>query len=122
MKNSTLKKLSTDLKFVYSDDNSISVIFQKTWTLSAVIQKIKKIISFSIPIFLGYQLEKVIETMRYAVEPASNFSSDAAGLIFYFGAPNFPDIHATIGILFSPGAGLFIYIPIFLQTIFFSSR
>ena len=97
----------------------LSVIFQKTWTLSAVIQKIKKIISFSIPIFLGYQLEKVIETMRYAVEPASNFSSDAAGLIFYFGAPNFPDMHATIGILFSPGAGLFIYIPILL-TVFFT--
>ena len=37
MKNSTLKKLSTDLKFVYSDDNSISVIFQKNTLLRGVV-------------------------------------------------------------------------------------
>ena len=37
MKNSTLKKLSTDLKFVYSDDNSISVIFQKNTLLRGIV-------------------------------------------------------------------------------------
>ena len=37
MKNSTLKKLSSDLKFVYSDDNSISVIFQKNTLLRGVV-------------------------------------------------------------------------------------
>ena len=37
MKNSTLKKLSSDLKFLYSDDNSISVIFQKNTLLRGVV-------------------------------------------------------------------------------------
>jgi len=37
LKNSTLKKLSSDLKFVYSDDNSISVIFQKNTLLRGVV-------------------------------------------------------------------------------------
>ena len=37
MKNSTIKKLSSDLKFVYSDDNSISVIFQKNTLLRGVV-------------------------------------------------------------------------------------
>jgi len=37
LKNSTLKKLSTDLKFVYSDDNSISVIFQKNTLLRGIV-------------------------------------------------------------------------------------
>ena len=37
MKNSTLKKLSADLNFVYSDDNSISVIFQKNTLLRGVV-------------------------------------------------------------------------------------
>ena len=37
MKNSTLKKLSADLNFVYSDDNSISVIFQKNTLLRGIV-------------------------------------------------------------------------------------
>ena len=37
MKNLTLKKLSSDLKFVYSDNNSISVIFQSNDLLMGVV-------------------------------------------------------------------------------------
>ena len=37
MSNLTLKKLNSDLKFVYSDNNSISVIFQSNDLLMGVV-------------------------------------------------------------------------------------
>ena len=37
MENSTLKKISSDLKFVYSDNNSISVVFQNNDLLMGVV-------------------------------------------------------------------------------------
>ena len=37
MSNLTLKKLNSDLKFVYSDNNSISVIFQSNDLLLGVV-------------------------------------------------------------------------------------
>ena len=48
------------------------VTFQKTWTLSGIIQKIKKITSFTLPLLLGYEFERTIEAMRYSVEATTN--------------------------------------------------
>ena len=56
MKNSTLKKLSTDLKFVYSDDNSISVIFQKNTLLRGIVGEFDKNLK---------ELEKLTKTNIY---------------------------------------------------------
>ena len=56
MKNSKLKKLSSDLKFVYSDDNSVSVIFQKNNLLRGVVGEFDKNLK---------ELEKLTKTNIY---------------------------------------------------------
>ncbi len=56
MENSTLKKISSDLKFVYSDDNSISVIFQKNTLLRGIVGEFDKNLK---------ELEKLTKTNIY---------------------------------------------------------
>ena len=99
---------------------TLSVIFQKTWTLSGIIQKIIKVLSFTVPIFLGYQFEKALESMRYAVDLPKYSAERIIGIAADFGREGAQGgIDGMYGILFSPGAGLFIYVPILL-TVFFS--
>jgi len=56
LENSTLKKISSDLKFVYSDDNSISVIFQKNTLLRGIVGEFDKNLK---------ELEKLTKTNIY---------------------------------------------------------
>jgi len=107
----------------------LNQIFQKTWTLTSIIKKITKIISFALPLLLGYEFNKTIEGMRHATESTVNsigadigdvlgdlirlepaFEPTGSQLVFGTG---------IFGLLFSPGAGLFIYVPILL-TVFFA--
>ena len=107
----------------------LNQIFQKTWTLTSIAKKITKIISFALPLLLGYEFNKTIEGMRHATESAVNsigadigdvlgdltrlepaFEPTGSQLVFGTG---------IFGLLFSPGAGLFIYVPILL-TVFFA--
>ena len=116
---------------------TLNVIFQKTWTLKSIIKKITKIISFALPLLLGYQLDNKIELMRHSVtyvtenfvtttiagaEVTKNISTDILNEIVGFAATSQPygDWGAgAFGLLFSPGVGLFVYVPILL-TVFFS--
>ena len=98
------------------------VTFQKTWTLSGIIQKIKKITSFTLPLLLGYEFERIIEAMRYSVEATTNIGTDVVTIATTFGRSGMVhgDVWAgTFGLLFSPGAGLFVFVPILL-TVFFA--
>ena len=107
----------------------LNQIFQKTWTLTSITKKITKIISFALPLLLGYEFNKTIEGMRHATESTVNsigadigdvlgdlirlepaFEPTGSQLVFGTG---------IFGLLFSPGAGLFIYVPILL-TVFFA--
>ena len=101
---------------------TLSVIFQKTWTLAGIIQKIKKVLSFALPLALGYEFERTIESMRYVAESSANIGVAAASIANQFGRAG--AVHADLGagmfgLLFSPGAGLFVYVPILL-TVFFA--
>ena len=98
------------------------VTFQKTWTLSGIIQKIKKITSFTLPLLLGYEFERTIEAMRYSVEATTNIGTDVVTIATTFGHSGllYGDVWAgAFGLLFSPGAGLFVFVPILL-TVFFT--
>ena len=104
----------------------LTVIFQKTWTLTSIIHKIKKIVSFTLPLILGYEFDKTIEAMRYSVESTRTMAAETVALATKFGGLGFmqtswQEIYGTgaFGLLFSPGVGLFIYVPILL-TVFFS--
>jgi len=112
----------------------LTVIFKKSWTLSGIIQKIKKVLSFTVPLILGYQFEKTIEGMRYAVASTTDIGTQVAGTasvqqmltqillpISGFGNQGAYGALGTgvFGLLFSPGAGLFVYVPILL-TVFFA--
>ena len=100
---------------------ALHVIFQRTWTLSSIIQKIKKITSFALPLILGYEFNKTIEGMRHATESTVSIGTDIIHLVTTFGAgsANINNGTGTLGLLFSPGVGLFIYVPILL-TVFFA--
>ena len=105
----------------------LTVIFQKTWTRTSIIHKIKKIVSFTLPLILGYEFDRTIELMRYSVESTRTMATDIAGTVTTFGAEGIwalagsQPVYGTgaFGLLFSPGAGLFIYVPILL-TVFFA--
>ena len=100
-------------------------------------RKILKLLSFIIPLAIGYQFNKTIETMRYAINDTnldryhefiggSDFISDISNFIINHvtlnaGGMNTDIVEGFFGILFSPGAGLFIYVPIVL-TVFFTFR
>ena len=100
-------------------------------------RKILKLLSFIIPLAIGYQFNKTIETMRYAINDTnldryhefiggSDFISDISNFIINHvtlnaGGMNTDIVEGFFGILFSPGAGLFIYVPIIL-TVFFTFR
>ena len=76
----------------------LNLIFQKTWTLKSIIQKITKMLSFTLPLLLGYQFNRMIEGMRYA-DPRvvltgeegftavadTNIVTDIIGLVIGFG-------------------------------------
>jgi hypothetical protein len=77
-----------------------------------------------LPVYLGYRFDVVIESMRHGdVVPATkNIGTQAASLILDFGQTGAVTGNLTIGtlgLLISPGVGLFIYVPILL-TVFFS--
>ena len=100
----------------------LSVIFQKTWTLTSIIHKIIKIISFSLPLILGYEFDRTIELMRYSIESTRTMATDIVGQASSFGiSGTWQEVYGTgtLGLLFSPGVGLFIYVPILL-TVFFA--
>ena len=100
----------------------LSVIFQKTWTLTSIIHKIKKIISFTLPLILGYEFDRTIELMRYSIESTRTMATDIVGQAAAFGiSGTWQEVYGTgtFGLLFSPGVGLFIYVPILL-TVFFA--
>ena len=100
----------------------LSVIFQKTWTLTSIIHKIKKIISFTLPLILGYEFDRTIELMRYSIESTRTMATDIVGQAAAFGiSGTWQEVYGTgtLGLLFSPGVGLFIYVPILL-TVFFA--
>ena len=83
-------------------------------------QKILKLISFTLPLIVGYGFNRTIETMRF--EKAllnSDVSSDFSILALGFARGGGDFFEGIFGILFSPGAGLFIYVPILL-TVFFT--
>ena len=104
----------------------LSVIFQKTWTLTSIIHKIKKIISFTLPLILGYEFDRTIELMRHSVESTRTMATDIVTNVVGFGVVG-TEVHKVMevygsgafGLLFSPGVGLFIYVPILL-TVFFA--
>ena len=100
---------------------TLTVIFQKTWTLSGIIQKIKKVLSFTLPLILGYEFNKTIEGMRYVVESTTSIGADVSSIATSFGQSGaYGSLGAGVfGLLFSPGAGLFVYVPILL-TVFFA--
>ena len=101
---------------------ALHVIFQRTWTLSSIIQKIKKITSFALPLILGYEFNKTIEGMQYVTESTVSIGTDIIHLATTFGAGgSLQKVYGTgtLGLLFSPGVGLFIYVPILL-TVFFA--
>jgi hypothetical protein len=95
-------------------------------------------LSFTLPLLLGYQFNRMIEGMRYTdqqvelnltlhLDPVddklvavadTNILTDIVGLVIGFGRGGTYDA-GTLGLLFSPGAGLFFYVPILL-TVFFS--
>ena len=100
----------------------LSVIFQKTWTLTSIIHKIKKIVSFTLPLILGYEFDRTIELMRHSFDYTRTMATDIAGTVSNFGMSGLQqEIYGTgmFGLLFSPGVGLFIYVPILL-TVFFA--
>ena len=99
----------------------LSVIFQKTWTLTSIIHKIKKIISFTLPLILGYEFDRTIELMRHSVESTRTMATDIVGQAAAFGiSGTWQEVYGTgtLGLLFSPGVGLFIYVPILLTAFF----
>ena len=101
---------------------ALSVIFQKTWTLTGIIQKIKKVLSFALPLALGYEFERTIEGMRHVVESSTDIGVDVVSVVTTFGrsgAVNADLWPGIFGLLLSPGAGLFVYVPILL-TVFFA--
>jgi len=114
----------------------LNQIFQKTWTLTSIIKKITKIISFALPLLLGYEFNKIIEEgsifgsgPRYATEgisqafsPTGSIGTDIIHYAVGFGASGSSQpVYGTgaFGLLFGPGVGLFIYVPILL-TVFFA--
>ena len=87
------------------------------WNKKQPIQKILRLVSFILPLYIGYEFNKIIEGMRYntsVVDVASVATSSWEGL---------QTLHLDhmFGLLFSPGVGLFIYVPILL-TVFFTFR
>ena len=101
----------------------VNTVFSKK---NKAIQKFLRITSFTLPLIIGYQFNKIIETMRnMGVE--SNIISDSSMLISSFGRSSgdpflsYTNLEGIFGILLSPGAGLFIYVPILL-TVFFTFR
>jgi hypothetical protein len=100
---------------------TLTVIFQKTWTLSGIIQKIKKVLSFTLPLILGYEFNKTIEGMRYVAESTTSIGAEVSNIATSFGSQGaYGSLGSGVfGLLFSPGAGLFVYVPILL-TVFFA--
>ena len=102
----------------------LNQIFQKTWTLTSIIKKITKIIAFALPLLLGYEFNKTIESMRHATDVFSTSGNIGSDIIHYtvgFGNKGIlvADGIGQFGLLFGPGVGLFIYVPILL-TVFFA--
>ena len=101
----------------------LSQIFQKTWTLKSIIKKITKIIAFALPLLLGYEFNKTIESMRHATDVFSTSGNIGSDIIHYtvgFGNKGIlvADGIGQFGLLFGPGVGLFIYVPILLTAFF----
>tara|TARA_Y100001949_G_scaffold170070_1_gene170778 strand:- start:111 stop:977 length:867 start_codon:yes stop_codon:yes gene_type:complete len=88
------------------------------WNKKQLIQKFLKLISFIIPLYVGYQFNNIIEGIRYQTITTQNAATDLAELTNQYLSMN---LEGLSGILFSPGAGLFIYVPILL-TVFFTFR
>ena len=83
-------------------------------------QKILKLISFIVPLIVGYGFNKTIEAMRFENTLSNpNISSDVSILTIGFARGGGDFLEGIFGILLSPGAGLFIYVPILL-TVFFT--
>ncbi len=80
-------------------------------------QRILKLISFTLPLILGWQFDKFLESLRYDV----NSLADPSILIDGYARGGGENLQGIFGILFSPGVGLFIYVPILL-TVFFTYR
>ena len=98
------------------------------WNKKQPIQKILRLISFTLPLIIGYYINNVIEGMRTQALAVPTIETDTTYILTAFGGLNVPNIflgsahlEGLFGILFSPGAGLFIYVPI-LFTVFFTFR
>lgn len=80
--------------------------------------KIKKFLAFLIPIFLSYGIFHMVNYIRTGITPLSGISSNVSTLVSDGGHPA-PVYEGIIGLLLSPGIGLFIFAPI-LFTVFLS--
>ena len=76
--------------------------------------KFKTICSFAIPLILSYAIHKIIEIIRVGDLPTYSTVADVARIPVGFSvhSTSNPFFLQLFGILFSPGAGLFIYTPI----------
>ena len=84
-------------------------------------KKIVQTISFIFPLLGGYGLYRFFDVLRYGVSQNEKIATDFS-VIASMGTSNHTSfVYATniLGLLFAPGIGLFIYVPILL-TVFFS--
>lgn len=95
----------------------IAQIIYKNYLKLEILDAVKKILSFSIPLFLSYGFYQFINYIRFANEATySGFTSIITSPDAYTPLPI-----SLFGLLFSPGLGLFIFSPIlFLVIISFS--
>lgn len=80
-------------------------------------KKIKKFLSFVIPSIISYVLYITINFLRYGNSTTAMSNSSPASMIPGEGATHFV-LEGLLGLLFSPGVGLFIFVPIFLTAFF----
>jgi len=104
-----------DIIFVIIPMVFFFVITVINWNKKQPIQKFLKLISFIIPLYLGYQFNQIIEGIRYETTVTQDVVVDLTAPYLTM------NLEGLSGILFSPGAGLFIYVPILL-TVFFTFR
>tara|TARA_B110000438_G_scaffold4359_1_gene4382 strand:+ start:3642 stop:5216 length:1575 start_codon:yes stop_codon:yes gene_type:complete len=73
--------------------------------------KIKTLFTFIIPLSISYLIQKIISFVRVGI-PETTYTATTVGDDWASAANSNPYFLNLFGILFSPGAGLFIYVPI----------
>lgn len=81
-------------------------------------KKIKKIVSFMIPLLISYGIYQLIDFIRFGTSVASGVSSTSQAIASTPFGVSSATLYGALGLLFSPGVGLFVYSPILLSAFF----